>query len=120
MNAEKVREYALGLKGVEESFPFDNETLVYKVGGKMFLLLALESQPLRINVKCEPERAIELRESYSFVLPGYHMNKLHWNTIVCESGSKPKLIFEWILESYELILNSLPKKTQEIIRVIKN
>lgn len=120
MNAEKIREFALSLKGVEESFPFDNETLVFKVGGKMFLLLALDSQPLRMNVKCEPNRAIELRETYFYVLPGYHMNKTHWNTIVCETGSKPKLIFEWILESYNLILNSLPKKAQEIIKGVKN
>ncbi len=120
MDAEKIREYALSLNGVEEGFPFDNETLVFKVGGKMFLLLALESQPLRMNVKCEPDRAIELRETYSYVLPGYHMNKTHWNTVVCESGSKPKLIFEWILASYNLILSSLPKKTQEIILGTKN
>jgi predicted DNA-binding protein (MmcQ/YjbR family) len=119
MDAEKIREYALGLNGVEEGFPFDNETLVFKVGGKMFLLLSLDSQPLRMNVKCEPDRAIELRGTYSYVLPGYHMNKTHWNTVVCEVGSKPKFILEWILESYNLILNSLPKKTQEIINGVK-
>ena len=120
MDAEKIREYDLSLNGVEEGFPFDNETLVFKVGGKMFLILALESQPLRMNVKCEPDKAIELRETYSYVLPGYHMNKTHWNTIVCESSAKPKLILEWILESYKLILNSLPKKTQETIEAVKN
>lgn len=120
MDVEKVREYALGLNGVEEGFPFDNDTLVFKVGGKMFLLLSLDSQPLRINVKCEPDKAIELRETYSYVLPGYHMNKAHWNTIVCETGVKPKLIFEWILGSYDLIFNSLPKKKQEFIKGVKN
>jgi predicted DNA-binding protein (MmcQ/YjbR family) len=119
MDAEKIREYALGLNGVEEGFPFDKETLVFKVGGKMFLLLSLESQPLRMNVKCEPSKAIELRETYTYVLPGYHMNKTHWNTVICEAGSKSKLIFEWILGSYNLILNSLPKKTQEIINGVK-
>lgn len=113
MNAEEIREYCLGKKEVEESFPFDNETLVFKVGGKIFLLMGIGANPIRFNVKCDPAKAIELRENYSSILPGYHMNKAHWNTIVCDSRLSKKLIFEQIDSSYALIVSSLPKKTRE-------
>lgn len=119
MNAEEIRTYCLNKKGVEESFPFDNDTLVFKVGGKMFLLCGLENNPIRFNAKCEPQKAIELREKYSCVLPGYHMNKQHWNTIVCDGSIKKAILFGWIDESYELILNSLPKRKQEEINQLK-
>lgn len=99
-------------KGVEESFPFDNETLVFKVGGKIFLLMGINSSPLQFNVKCEPNKAIELREKYSYVIPGYHMSKVHWNTIICDEFASKKHIFEWIEDSYHLILKSLPKKVK--------
>jgi len=113
MSIEEIREYCLLKKGVEEGFPFDNETLVFKVAGKLFLLTGLNSKPVQFNVKCEPQKAIELREKYNYVLPGYHMNKQHWNTIVCEGNSSKKLIFSWIDDSYNLIVQSLPKKQRE-------
>ncbi len=115
MNIEEIRAYCLSKKGVEEGFPFEDETLVFKVGGKMFLLCGLENYPIRFNAKCEPQKAIELREKYSCVLPGYHMNKAHWNTVICDGSVKKALLYEWIDESYELILGGLPKKIQEQI-----
>ncbi|PBQ32149.1 MmcQ-like protein [Sphingobacteriaceae bacterium] len=110
MNAEEIREICLSKKGVEEGFPFGNETLVFKVGGKIFLLVSLESQILQFNAKCMPDRAIELREKFSTILPGYHMNKKHWNTVICD-GSIPKVLINTIIEdSYQLVLSSLTKK----------
>lgn len=112
MNSEEIREFCLSKKAVEESFPFDNDTLVFKVGGKIFLLLSISSKPLQFNVKCQPDKAVELRENYSFVLPGYHMNKTHWNTIVCDREIPKKLLYDWINHSYELVVSSLPKKSK--------
>lgn len=109
MNAEELREYCLAKKAVEEAFPFDSDTLVFKIGGKLFLLLSISSKPLQFNIKCHPDKAIELREKYSFVIPGYHMNKQHWNTIICDQKVPKKLVFSWIDDSYELVASSLPK-----------
>lgn len=111
MNIESLREYCISKKGVEESFPFDENTLVFKVLGKMFLLTDLV-EDLRISVKCDPEKAIELREKYSFVIPGYHMNKKHWNTIKIDEQISDQFYFGWIDESYELVSKSLSKKLQ--------
>lgn len=110
MNIEELREYCLRKKGVEETLPFGPETLVYKVMGKMFLLTGLEYQPIQFNVKCDPDKAIELRENFSCVLPGYHMSKRHWNTIVDDGSVNNKQLREWIDDSYELVVESLPKK----------
>ena len=112
MNIEELRAYCLSKPFVEETFPFDEETLVFKVMGKMFLLTGINGKPLHINVKCNPEKAIELREKYTYVLPGYHMNKQHWNTIICESTTNKKLLKQWIDDSYGLIVESLPKKAK--------
>jgi predicted DNA-binding protein (MmcQ/YjbR family) len=112
MNSEEIREHCLRKKAVEEGFPFDNNTLVFKVAGKIFLLMGLDSDPLQFNAKCEPAKAIELREKYSCVIPGYHMNKQHWNSIICDGTASKKLIFQWIDDSYDLIVASLPKKTR--------
>ena len=109
MYLEELREYCLNKKGVEECLPFGNDTLVFKVMGKLFLLTGIESQPVQFNVKCDPEKAIELREKYACVLPGYHMNKNHWNTIVCDSSVNKKLIQTWIDDSYNLVVGSLTK-----------
>ncbi len=109
MNIEELREYCLGKKGVEESFPFDETVLVFKVRTKIFLLVSLDSEPLRFNVKCDPEKAIELRERHSCVLPGYHMNKKHWNSIIADGSVSDKLLKDWIDHSYGLIQESLPK-----------
>ncbi|HRC32155.1 MAG TPA: MmcQ/YjbR family DNA-binding protein [Bacteroidia bacterium] len=111
MNIELIRNYCMNKKGVTESFPFDSDTLVFKVMGKMFLLTSL-SEPEKINVKCDPETAIDLREKYDAVQPGYHMNKKHWNTIDMAQGLTDVLIKKWIDDSYDLIVNDLPKKVK--------
>ncbi|MBO9620645.1 MAG: MmcQ/YjbR family DNA-binding protein [Niabella sp.] len=103
MNVEDIRNYCLQQVGVEESFPFGPETLVFKVSGKIFLLIGLDGDPLQFNVKCDPDKALELRETYSAVLPGYHMNKKHWNTIVVDGSVPNKLLKEWISDSYKLV-----------------
>lgn len=110
MNIEELREYCLEKKGVEECFPFGEETLVFKVMGKMFLLTGLNEQPLQFNVKCHPDLAIELREQYECVIPGYHMNKTHWNTVICDGFVNDKTLKEWINHSYELVASGLTKK----------
>jgi predicted DNA-binding protein (MmcQ/YjbR family) len=109
MNIEQLRAYCLSKPGAEETFPFGEETPVYKVGGKMFLLTGLEYNPCQFNVKCEPELAIELRERYPCVEPGFHMNKKHWNTVICDGSVSDRLLHEWIDHSYDLIVASLPK-----------
>jgi predicted DNA-binding protein (MmcQ/YjbR family) len=113
MDIEELREYCLGKRWAEETFPFDNETLVFKVGGKAFLLTGINSRPVQFNVKCDPVLAIELREEYSSVLPGYHMNKKHWNTIICDGSMSRKQLEQWINHSYELVVKSLSKKQKE-------
>lgn len=110
MYLEEIREYCLAKKGVEECLPFGEDTLVFKVMGKLFLLTGIESNPVQFNVKCNPEKAIELRENHHCVIPGYHMNKKHWNTIICDGSASRKQIQEWIDDSYNLIVNSLTKK----------
>jgi len=103
MEIEQLRDYCLLKTNVKESLPFGPNTLVFKINDKLFLLLSLDKLPLRFNVKCNPEKAIELRERYHCVLPGYHMNKKYWNTIICDGSVPDKLLFEWIDESYELV-----------------
>jgi len=117
MNVEALRSYCISKKGVEEAFPFDETTLVFKVMGKMFALIGLEYEVPRINLKCDPDRAIELREQYpDNVLPGYHMNKTHWNTVVAGDGLPDRLLVDWIDHSYELVVASLPRKLREELR----
>lgn len=113
INFESLREYCLSLKGTEESFPFNETTLVFKAGGKMYMLLDLESDPPEFNVKCDPAKAIELRERYDFVKPGFHMNKTHWNTVSCSHHASQKLIFEFIHHSYEQVVKNLPKSVRQ-------
>jgi len=119
MNSEEIRFYCIEKKAVEESFPFDDTTLVFKVGSKIFLLLSLSSSPVQFNVKSDPEKAIELRERYSCVLPGYHMSKKHWSTIICDGSAKESLIKEWIDDSYNLVYNGLTKKIKTEISEIE-
>lgn len=115
MNIEELREYCISKKGVTESFPFDEVTLVFKVGGKMFALTNLDGEP-SVNLKCDPEKAIELREQYSAIIPGYHMSKIHWNTVYMDRSLPENLIKELIDLSYELVLASLPKaKRNEVL-----
>jgi predicted DNA-binding protein (MmcQ/YjbR family) len=110
VNIETLREYCLSKPGAEETLPFGPDTLVYKAGGKVFLLTGLANEQLRFNVKCDPDKATELREEFSCVLPGYHMNKKHWNTIIVDGTVSTRQLKEWIDHSYELIIKSLEKK----------
>jgi predicted DNA-binding protein (MmcQ/YjbR family) len=104
MDIESIREYCLSKPGVEETFPFGPDTLVFKIKNKVFLLISLDAQPLRFNVKCDPEYALELREEYpDTILPGYHMNKKHWNTIVVNGVLSKKLLMKMIDDSYVLV-----------------
>ena len=110
MNIETLREYCLSKPGAEETTPFGPDTLVYKVSGKMFLLTGLDSEELSFNVKCEPDKALELREEFPCVIPGYHMNKKHWNTILVDGSVSSKQLKEWIDDSYDLVSDSTTKK----------
>jgi len=114
MNIEQIREHCLKKKGVREGFPFGEDTLVFKVAGKIFLLASLETIPLQINLKCDPEKAIELRETYDSVQPGYHMNKKHWNTIIIDGTVTHYQLFEWIDNSYKLVVSGLKKSEQKL------
>ena len=113
MNIETLREYCLSKKAVTEDFPFGESTLVFRVKNKIFLLVSLDSTPLQFNAKCEPDKSIELREQYDAIQPGYHMNKKHWNTVVIDGSISTALIKEMIDDSYNLIVESLPKKLRE-------
>lgn len=110
MNIETLREYCLSKPGAEETLPFGPDTLVYKVGGKVFLLVGLDAEDLRFNVKCDPDKAIELRDEYPCVLPGFHMNKKHWNTVVVDGSVSNALLKEWIDHSYTLVAPKTKKK----------
>jgi predicted DNA-binding protein (MmcQ/YjbR family) len=102
--------YCLSRPGAEETTPFGPEVLVYKVGGKMFALTVPEDLPPRVNLKCDPDRALELRDQYEAITPGYHMNKKHWNTLDLSGGLPSALVKELIDHSYELVVASLPKR----------
>ena len=112
MNIEDYRTYCLNKPGVTESFPFDEKTLVFKVGNKMFALTDVDNFSF-VNLKCDPERAIELRETFNGVKPGYHMNKSLWNSVYTENDVPDKLLLDLIDHSYELIVASLPKKVRD-------
>ena len=113
MQFERAREILLSHPGAEEGFPFGPEVMVFKVGGKMFATLAYEEIPARMNLKCEPARALELRERYASVIPGYHMNKKHWNTLTLGNELSPSEVEELVTHSYELVVASLPKVQRE-------
>ena len=114
MNIETFRTFCLSLKETTESLPFGESTLVFKVKGKMFALTDLDTFE-SINLKCDPEEAIDLRERYPSVIPGYHMNKKHWNTVMMDESIPDALLKEWIQKSYYLTIKSLNKKLQEEI-----
>ena len=123
MNIETYFEYCLSKKGVTEHFSFDEDTLVFKVGGKMFALSSLnqwEKGEPSVNLKCDPERAEELRAQYDEIRPGYHMSKVHWNTIAVNREVPDMLIKELIDHSYELVFRSLTKKIQNEILELEN
>jgi predicted DNA-binding protein (MmcQ/YjbR family) len=112
MDIESLRDYCIAKREVSEGFPFGETTLVFKVKGKMFLLAALDTPVLQFNVKCDPEKAIEWREQYEAVQPGYHMNKKMWNTVVVDGSIPVKVLKGMIDDSYVLVVKSLPKKDQ--------
>ncbi len=113
MNIETLRTYCLKKKAVTEEFPFGPETLVFKVKGKVFLLTSLDREGLQFNVKCDPDKAVDLRDRYDAVQPGYHMNKKHWNTVIVDGSISTQLLKEMIDHSYGLVVQSLPKKTRD-------
>ena len=115
MNIEEIRDYCLAKPGVTEDMPFGEDTLVFRVGQKLFLLTSL-SQGDRFNAKCDPELAIELREQHAEVQPGYHMNKKHWNTVHIDGNLSHRQICDMIDHSYDLVLKSLPKNVRERIK----
>ncbi|MBL4862279.1 MAG: MmcQ/YjbR family DNA-binding protein [Crocinitomicaceae bacterium] len=116
MDIEAFRDYCLAKNGVTEGFPFNASTLVFKVGGKMFALTGLE-EFVSVNLKCDPERAIDLREKYDGVKPGWHMNKKHWNTVSVHSDIPDVLLQELIDHSYELVCKSLPKRLRDELQI---
>ena len=123
MNIQQVYEFCLSKKGVTEHFPFDEDTLVFKVGGKMFCLTSLkkwESGDHSINLKCNPEYALELRAQYEAVNPGYHMSKIHWNTVAVDKDLSLKEIVKLIEHAYDLVFKSLTKKVQNEINELIN
>ncbi len=114
MDLETFRGYCLKLKGVTESTPFDDKTLAFKVMDKIFALTDMDSFQ-SINLKCDPEEAVLLREQYEAVSAGYHMNKKHWNTVLSNGDMNDKTILQWTLHSYELVVKGLTKKQKEIL-----
>ena len=119
MNIEQLYDFCLSKKGVTEHFPFDEETLVFKVGGKMFCLTSLnewEKGTPSLNLKCDPDRAQELRAEYEAIIPGWHMSNIHWNTVAFNGDVSDKMMLELINDSYELVFKSLTKKIQAEIQ----
>ncbi len=112
MDIETLRDYCLSLKGVNEKMPFDDKVLVFTVKDKMFCLTDIETYEF-VNLKCDPEEAIALREQYNEVTPGFHMNKKHWNSVKPSGNITEDLMKKWILDSYQLVVKGLPKKVQK-------
>ncbi len=113
MNIETLRAYCLKKKAVTEECPFGPDTLVFKVKGKVFLLTSLDTEGLQFNVKCDPDKAVDLRDRYDTIQPGYHMNKKRWNTVIVDGSISTQLLKEMIDHSYDLVVQSLPKKDRE-------
>ena len=111
MNLQTLRKYCLTFPGATEQIQWGAD-LVFKVGGKMFAISALERAPLEVSVKCEPELAVELRNSYAAIRPGYHLNKRHWNTITLDGSLPDQLVRDLVEDSYDLIVSALPKRVQ--------
>lgn len=116
MDLPDVIAHCLSQPGAEETQPFGPEALVYKVGGKMFAITVPEDFPARINLKCDPQRAVELRDEYKGIKPGWHMNKKHWNTVMLDGSVPPKLVRELVEHSYQLVADALPKKERDALK----
>lgn len=122
MNIESLRQHCLSLKAVTEDTPFGEDTLVFRVMDKIFALTSLDTdlsrgnrEGCRVNLKCDPDYAVELREQYEDIQPGFHMNKKHWNTVYCENGLEDKLIKSLVAHAYDMVVKSLPKAKREIL-----
>jgi predicted DNA-binding protein (MmcQ/YjbR family) len=115
VNAEALRDYCLSLTGASETFPFGPKVSVFKVSGKMFALSILDQVPLRISLKCEPDLAEQLRATHAAVLPGYHLNKRHWNTVTIDGSLTDQMITDMIEDSYDLVVSALPRSRQEAL-----
>lgn len=113
MNVEELREYCLSRKGTTECFPFDEVTLVFKVLGKMFALIPLDDPELRIALKCDPDRALQLREQYSAITPAFHFNKKYWNSVLISPSISRTLLEELIDHSYDEVVAKFPRKLKE-------
>src|SRR4051794_35559559 len=113
LDAAELRPWCLAHTGAVEEFPFGPGTSVFKVGGKMFALSALDGRPFVVSVKCEPELAVELRGTYAAIRPGYHLNKRHWNTVTLDDSLPAELIRDLVEDSYDLVVSALPKRTRE-------
>lgn len=120
MHIEAFLQYCLAKPGSEETFPFGEDVLVMKVMGKMYALTGLNNSDFRVNLKCDPEYALELRDEHHQIIPGWHMSKTHWNTVYCEDGLSDKLIIELIDHSYDLVTKSLTKKLQAELSLIQD
>jgi predicted DNA-binding protein (MmcQ/YjbR family) len=116
MNIEELHQFCLSFKASEETFPFDEVTLVFKVMGKMFALIPLDNPVLQVSMKCNPEKAMQLREEYSSIVPAWHFNQKHWNTVVISPEISEKMIKNLITHSYDLVVDGLPKKTKEDLK----
>lgn len=115
MNPAALRDYCLSFTGAQETFPFGLNTSVFKVGGKMFALSQLDADELRISLKCEPTLAEQLRQSHAEVIPGYHLNKRHWNTVIIEGSLPEQMIKDMIEDSYDLVVSELPEAAQRAL-----
>ena len=113
VNARELRQWCLAQVGAIEDFPFGPDHSVFKVAGKMFALSALQRAPLEVSLKCEPELAEQLRESYDAIRPGYHLNKRHWNTVTVDGSIADRLVRDLVADSYDLVVSGLPKRTRE-------
>ncbi len=113
MNIEELRDYCLGLKGTTDEFPFDDVSMVMKVQGKMFALIPLDNPETQISLKCDPDWAISLREEYAAIVPAWHFNKKHWNTVIIDPSISEKFLCELINHSYNLVVEGLPRKLRE-------
>ena len=113
MNIEELRDYCLSLKGSTDEFPFDDVSMVLKVQGKMFALIPLDNHEIQISLKCDPERAIQLREEFDAIKPAWHFNKKHWNTVFIQPSISQKFLCELINHSYDLVVAGLPRKLKE-------
>ena len=116
MNARELRDWCLQHEGAFEDFPFTAEHSVFKVNGKMFAISALEREPLEVSVKCEPELAVELRNSYPAIRPGYHLNKRHWNTIELDGSVPADELAELVDHSWELVVARLPRRDRDALQ----